>query len=407
MKKLILGIAIFAPVLLFGQGSQVNLQNQKHAGMGGAGASLIIDESTIVYNPGALSRYQGNGIQVSASAVMFKSVFQEVNSSLVSNNKNAISPPFSLFAAFGPRDSKIKFGLGVYTPYGGSVDWGTEWEGKYTLASLALRAIYIQPTVSYRLTDRLSVGGGFVYNLGQAKVERSMPVFFENGQSGLATIEGTGTGIGYNLGIHYQTDNQLAIALNYRSRVNTKLRGGDATFDVPESLRPNFPAGNKFDAELPLPATLIASVSFPLNEKLSMAVDGSYIFYSTYKELVFRYEVNTPSLQDTRSEKNYKDAGSVKVGLQHQTTDKLTLRTGAGYVFTPVREDYVYPETPDNNRVFLGGGFSYEINKKWDISGAFVYQHILKRETTNLESNLTGTYKTNIYAPGLSVSYKW
>ncbi|MBP3942444.1 outer membrane protein transport protein [Sphingobacteriaceae bacterium WQ 2009] len=407
MKKLLLGIALAAPILLFGQGSQVNLQGMKQVGMGGAGAALIIDESTIVYNPGALSRFQSNGIQINGAAVMYKSAFQEVNSGSVANTKNSISPPFSVFAAFGPQASKFKFGVGIYTPYGGGVDWGTEWEGKYNLASLALRAIYIQPTVSYRITDRLSIGGGFVYNIGQVNLERSIPVFFEDGRAGLATLKGTGTGLGYNLGIHYQTENKVAVMVNYRSRVLTKLKDGDANFDVPNSVIPNFPAGNTFNAELPLPATLVAGISFPLTERLDMAVDGSYVFYNTYKELKFDYKTNTPSLADTYSLKNYRNAQSIKVGFQHKTTDKLTLRAGTGYVRTPVRVDYVYPETPDNDRVMVNAGLTYSVSEKWEITGAFAYQHILKREATNVESQLTGTYKTNIYAPGIAVSYKW
>jgi len=87
--------------------------------------------------------------------------------------------------------------------------------------------------------------------------------------------------------------------------------------------------------------------------------------------------------------------------------DKLDLRLGAGYVYTPVQAKYVYPETPDNNRVMAAGGVTYKFSPNWQMSAAYVFQKILKRTTTNAETQLRGTYETNIHAPGISVSYYW
>src|SRR5690606_34126546 len=129
--------------------------------------------------------------------------------------------------------------------------------------------------------------------------------------------------------------------------------------------------------------------------------------YSIYQELVFDYENNTPVLQDTRSEKKYQNAFSGKAGINYEVSDKLDLRVGAGYVYTPVQPKYVYPETPDNNRVMAAGGLTYKFSPNWQLSAAYVFQKILKRTTTNAESGLRGAYETNIHAPGLSVSYTW
>jgi long-chain fatty acid transport protein len=144
---------------------------------------------------------------------------------------------------------------GVYTPYGGAVDWGDSWPGKYELNHLKLRAIYIQPTISYKLTDNLSVGAGLVYNIGMVDLARSLPLVFTGRIFCNAKLTGTGTGIGYNVGAHYNFDNNVAISLSYRSKVVTKLKKGDAEFTVPDAVAASFP-DTKFSAELPLPASL-------------------------------------------------------------------------------------------------------------------------------------------------------
>lgn len=406
MRKFLKLILIAFPCCLFGQGSQVNTQGIKALGMSGAGSALFVDESSIFYNPGALVKMDGNAVSVGASAVMYRSAFREVGSNQTHHTRFQISPPFSVFATFGPSDTWWKAGIGVYTPFGGAVDWGTDWPGKFELNSLQLRAIYIQPTLSFKLTDQFSFGGGFVYNVGLVDLSRSLPVFFADGSAGQAQLSGVGTGMGFNLGVHYHLDNEVGISLSYRSKVVTKLEGGDAEFTVPSALAASFP-NTTFDAELPLPASFNIGLSVPLSEKWDMAMDGTFIGYDIYKSLDFDYKDNTPVLTDTHQPKKYENAFSGKVGLNYKPDETLALRAGAGYVYTPVRAPYVSPETPDNNRIMASAGFTYNLSDKWDLTGAYVFQRIMERTVRSATSGLHGAYKTNIHAPGISLTYKW
>lgn len=404
MKRLLLGFLLAAPVLVFAQGSQVNTQNQKIVGMAGAGTALFIDEASMVYSPGALAKMDHNAIQVGGNAVMFRSAFQEAGSMDNYNTRFQISPPFAAYATFGPRGAFWKAGLAVYTPFGGGVDWGNDWPGRYELNSLSLRAIYIQPTVSFKLTDQFSVGGGFVYNIGSVDLSRTLPAFNPDGSPASAQLSGTGTGTGYNVGIHYNLEDQFALSISYRSKVITRLDNGDAVFNVPQTLAPNFP-NTQFAAELPLPSSLNIGIAFPIGEKVDMAIDGSLINYSIYQQLAFNYE--TDLIPNSVSEKNYENAFAGRVGINYQVSDRLALRTGAGYIRTPVRAQYVYPETPDNDRVVLSAGLTYDITPKWELNAAYAFQHVLPRTTTNVATGLRGRYETYIHAPGVSLSYKW
>lgn len=406
MRKLLFALLLASPTLTFAQGSQVNTQGIRALGMSGAGSALFVDETSIFYNPGALSKMENNAISVGASAVMYRSAFKEVGSNVQHNTKFQVTPPFSIFATIGPKNSWWKAGIGVYTPFGGAVDWGIDWPGRFELNHLAMRAIYIQPTLSFKLTENFGIGGGFVYNLGSVDLSRSIPVFDQNGNAGRAELSGVGKGMGFNVGVHYNLEDDFAISLSYRSKVITKLEDGDAEFTVPTALASSFP-NTKFSAELPLPGSFNIGLSFPVGNKLDLAADATLIGYSIYKELVFDYEDNTPVLTDTRQPKKYENAFSGKVGLNYEATDRLDLRMGAGYVYTPVRGQYVYAETPDNNRVMGSVGFTYNLSDKFDLSGAYTFQRIMERTTTNAETKLSGTYKTNIHAPGISLTYKW
>lgn len=404
MRKLLLGLLLAAPCLLFAQGSQVNTQSQKLVGMAGAGSALFIDESSIAYNPAALVKMQNNAVQIGASAIMFRSAFREAGSADTYNNRFQISPPIGAYATFGPNGSWWKAGIGVYTPFGGGVDWGMDWPGRYSLTNLSLRALYIQPTLSFRLTESFSIGGGFIYNVGFVDLGRALPAFHPDGRPATAELSGVGTGMGYNLGVHYNMEDDFAFSISYRSKVITTLEEGDVTFDVPGTIAGNFP-NTTFNSELPLPSVLNIGITFPVSQRVNMAIDGTITNYHIYETLAFEYA--SDAVPNSVSEKAYENAFSGKVGIDYQVNEGLALRTGLGYVRTPVRSGYVYPETPDNDRWVAAAGFTYEVSPKWELTGSYAFQHIMARTTTNIESGLRGSYETYVHAPGLSLTYKW
>ena len=145
MRQFYTLILLILPVWLFGQGSQVNTQGIKALGMSGAGSALFVDESSIFYNPGALVKMEGNALSLGASAVMYRSAFREFGNDQTHHTRFQVSPPFSLFATFGPSGSWWKAGIGMYTPFGGAVDWGKEWPGRFELNSLQLRRFIFNP----------------------------------------------------------------------------------------------------------------------------------------------------------------------------------------------------------------------------------------------------------------------
>lgn len=407
MKKILLSVLLSAPLWVLGQGFQVNLQGQKQIGMAGAGSALALDEASVFFNPGAVSFLEKNSISGGVNPLLFKSAFKQTGSNVTEHVKDKIAPPFEFYAVWGPKSNKWKLGVGVYTPFGGMVDWGDDWSGKYALTSLNLKAIYVQPTISVKLTDAIGIGAGFVYNHGEVDLQKAIPVNFPDGRSGKATLKGTGKGYGWNAGIYIKTLSDVTFAITHKSKVLTKLNGGTADFDVPNSLRTFFPAGNTFNASLPLPATTSLGIGVPLSQSTKLAFDVSWVQWHIYQELAFDYAVNSSSLVDTHSARNYHDGASLKVGINHQASEKLALRAGAGYAYSPVQNGYVTPEAPDANRYILSAGAGYSFTPKFEVNASFFFEDVEARKQKNIETGLDGTFKTLVYAPGISLTYKW
>ncbi len=407
MNRILSSLIFFFPTLLFAQGFQVNLQGQKQSAMAGAGSALILDESTVFFSPGAMSMVNHNAVSSGISPLKFGSAFNRTGSNSTERVKNKIATPFAAYALWGPNKAKWKLGLGVYTPFGGLVDWGNSWSGKYAVVSLDLKAIFIQPSLSYRLTENLGIGVGFVYNHGHVNLQRALPFNFSDGSDAHVKLDGSGKGYGWNGGLYYFIPDIMSISLVHHSKVVTRLENGDAIFTVPSSTESNFPTGNTFDAQLPLPSITTLGLGFPVNERISIAVDASFVNWRVYKELAFDYAENTPLLTDTRSARKYGNGGSVKVGVQHKTTEKLTIRMGTGYIMTPVKDGYVTPEVPDANRFILSVGLGYELSSNWELNASLLFEDVQSRTQTNIETGLSGTFKTHVFAPGISLGFKW
>lgn len=407
MRKLLLLLLATVPVMAFAQGFQVNLHGQKQIGMGHTGTGLLQDGASVLFNPGAVAMLPENYIQAGVSPLMFKSAFVPTGSNTQYNNANKIATPFTAYAVWGPKNSFWKLGLGVYTPFGGLTDWGTNWTGKYALESLDLKAIYIQPTISIKLADFVSIGGGFVYNHASVDLTRAIPLSSSTGADGQAELKGDGKGYGWNAGVYFKTESGVTIGITHRSKVNTTVSNGDAIFKVPASVQGNFPQPNTFNASLPLPATTSLGMGFYPCKDWTLAFDVNYVHWSVYKALAFDYATNTAVLADTYSPRNYKDAVALRFGAERRASEKVAIRFGGGIGITPVADGYVTPEAPDANRYYVTAGLGYKLTRHLDLDLSFEYENVAARKQTNIESNLSGTFKTNVYIPGLSIAYHW
>ena len=146
MKKLLAVCLLltFSSYASFGSGYQVLLQGNRTTGMGNLGVMMYSDASSLFFNPGAMGFMDHNSIQLGFNPIFATNTFwnsETENSSYTADTDNPMGTPFHLYAVWGPQDSKFKFGIGAFAPFGSGVNWGNEWAGRDLLNELTLRAI--------------------------------------------------------------------------------------------------------------------------------------------------------------------------------------------------------------------------------------------------------------------------
>lgn len=405
-KLVLLSCSLWAVVSVYSQGFQVNFQGQKQQGMGLAGTALSEDASALFYNPGGVAFVRKSEINAGFSPIFANTLFVDSASGDGYRTKSPMGTPFSAYALFGFKKlESLKVGLAVYTPFGSTIQYEDAWIGRFALTKLSLKSIYFQPTVSYKINEHFGVGAGFVISTGEVDLQKDIPVQDADGTFGHAELSGKALGFGYNVGVNAKIDNHFSLGLTYRSKVSMKVKEGDATFTVPESLSANFPSG-AFTSSLPLPSVLTLGASYDSEKRWQAVLDINYVGWKAYDTLAFDYESNTTSLTDTKSARKYKSILAFRGGVNFKATEMIAVRLGGGYGFSPVQSGYVTPESPDGNRIYGTAGLGFKFNEHFNLDLSFYYTHI-KRTDRNLESNLSGTFTTIAISPGIGLSYKW
>ena len=269
----------------FAEGYQVNNFSARQAGMANVGTAMKLGAESIYFNPAATvfqeSKFNislgATGILSSVSASTLPSMENGYKSTLTEDSDNKMSTPLHMYINYKPSE-RWAVGLGFYTPNGSSMNWGDNWSGSHLVQEINLAAYTFQPTVSFKICDRLSIGAGLMITWGNFDLSRAMlPIGAGNqtlvsgfntvnallpalgpaagltaeeiaqyqatAQQGAAyftqnlqdrsivsaRLEGSANvAIGVNAGILWDVTDQWSVAMSYRSRMNMKVDKGTA-----------------------------------------------------------------------------------------------------------------------------------------------------------------------------------
>lgn len=382
------------------EGYQINLQGARQIGMGHTGTGLNFGASSIHFNPGALG-FLSSTTEFSAggSAIFSNNTFQKSGSGYLHESDNPVGTPFYFYGASRIND-RLVAGIGITTPFGNSLVWGDDWDGRYLIQDISLKAIFFQPTVAYQLNEWISVGAGFVLAYGDVELHKALPVQNENGD-GQAELTGKTTAFGYNAGIFLQATPEFSLGLSYRSTIDMEMSEGEARFKVPASLSGQFPK-TSFNAALPMPGGIQLGAGWQATEKLLIAADLQYVLWSTYEELNFDFEAE--SVPDSYNVRNFENTLIYRMGGEYSVNELFTARLGFAYDPTPIPSDYLTPETPGANKLNYTVGASLRLASNISLDASLQYIQALEREDGYAPADFYATYNTNAVIPGVGLN---
>ncbi len=410
MKKVLILLLLISFGSIYAGGYRVALQGQRMLGMAHAGLSVFNNAETAFFNPAGMAFLDGKyNFSFGVSGIMSHVKYQNAYYYQAYETDNPIGTPFYLYAAYQATD-KVSLGLAVYTPFGSSTVWH-DWAGSDIVNEISMKVFYIQPSMTFKFSDMLSLSASLIMVYGGVTYNKNVNRYLtgDNGEKTTVQLDSGMTGAaGYDLSLAFRPTKNLSIGLNYRSSVILDAKYGKAEFDNVPSFLSNKLKTTAFSAKLPMPAEFGIGFSVKPVDKLLLAVDYNYTYWSIYKELRIDFKNDLPP---SIAEKNYKNTSSIRFGAEYQLNDNMFVRAGYYYDQSPVTKGYFSPETPSldsNNYTF---GFGYQMNKwTFDLSLLYVdgqertdYTYV-KGEGSSAHK-FGGTYVNNAIIPGIGVSY--
>ena len=423
----------FSP--LFGAGYAIAEQSVSGLGQGYAGAAALAeDASTIWHNPAGMmllgdSPTISAGVHVIVPTADFKNTgsltidatgtgFVPTQGADDSSNNVAVVPNF---AYAHPIGEDLALGLAINVPFGLRTEYSDNWVGRYVALETDLKTININPSFAYRISDKLSIGGGV--NLVTADAVLSNAIDFglitlSNANSnpvfgaaaapllpdiaanrggtkydGHIELTGDDIGYGYNFGVLYSVTETTRIGVHYRSEIDLTLEG-KANFTVPTVLDPLLGAtfsdqGGSVD--LTLPASLSISLVTELTPKLTLLLDYTWTDWSVFDELFVKYDGTLAgSSVESPIPENWDDTSRYSVGLNYQLNDEFKLRAGLVLDEAAVPSpEFRSPRIPDAERIWLALGLQWSMSEHIVID--FAYTHVFVDDaTTNNSAHTTG-----------------
>ncbi|MGL6079750.1 OmpP1/FadL family transporter [Methyloversatilis discipulorum] len=407
----LIGAALTAAFSGQALGAGFAVQNQNGAGTGTAfagAAATAEDASTVYFNPAGMTYLpMGHSVSV-AGTILHRSLdFDNTGSSQVAapfplgdegGDAGGTSLVPAAFYSYAFSD-RIRFGVGVSPTFGNKTEYDRTFMGRFQGYHTDLKAINVNPSVAFKVSDRLSLGAGISFVKLEGDIRQFAPLVLPGPTFVEAhnRLEADDTAWGFNLGVMYQPTADTRIGMTYRSRVDFRLRG-DAT------LTGVGPAQvTDVTSKVELPDTFSVAVHQQISDRWEMMGDWTWTGWSTFKSL----DVRNASTGARISNPNYdfKDSWRIGFGGAYKYSDDLKLRFGVAYDKTPVPDSDSRTLTlPDSDRVWVSIGARYKLTPTSSLDVG--YAHLFMKDedidrqtvagTTATAQFIRGSFKTSV-----------
>ena len=393
MQKMIISFVIFTTPLA-AEAAGFALAEQSGSGLGNAyagAAAIAEDASTIFSNPAGMTYIEGTQAAGALHLIKPNAEFNNDGNSvrgtarpLGGEGGNAGDLAFVPNTYFlTPINDRVKFGLGISVPFGLKTEYDKEWLGRFQGIKSELKTVNINPSLAFKVNDRLSLGFGVSAMWAQAELTNA--INFGRFGEGKGTVKGDDWGFGYNLGAIYQATNDTRLGIAYRSKVEQHLEG-KVKFQRPAGLPGAFvaaTANGDVKADVTLPETLSMSIFSRLNATWDVMADATWTRWSQFEELAI-YRANGALL--TKTPENWDNTMRYSVAVNYHYSDTIKLRAGLAYDEGAASTAFRTVRIPDNDRKWLtfGAGWQAMPATKIDVG----YAHLFISDT-DIDDNQT------------------
>ena len=393
-------------------GFQLNAQSATGLGRAFAGDAVIADNASVMSrNAAAMALFDSSQFSTGVNYIKTDINVTDVNhtyapalggdSQSLDNANNSSGTPVPNIYYIHRLNDQWAFGAGIYSNFGTTNNFDDSFGGadgprptaKRFGGTTEVKSINYALTVSYRINEQFSVGGGLDIVQGSGKLIRETGATQNPGIPNTALdVEADGIGLGWNLGAVYELDerNRFGFSYHYSPEIEAE---GDMEY-----------LGQDISSQkllMPLPSMAEFSGYHEIKDtKFAVHYSIQWIDWSAFDEL------KTSGMSEPLGEYYWQDGMHYAIGGTYFLNDAWTLR--AGYMYDTAAQDKLTSiSVPDSDRQWLSGGFSYHFEKKHTIDFGFTYLMGDDVSVSEDAGTLTATTHADAILAGVQYSYSF
>jgi long-chain fatty acid transport protein len=407
MKNLIRHSAIALALLGANQalagGLWITEYGQPTQGRAGAGEEAGNGDATDAFlNPASMSRLEQSEILVSAGVIAASVEFDVENSGIVNGDGDggdagSLAPGGSVFYA-RPLNDRWAVGVSMVALTGSVLDYNDDWAGRFQVQDVSILVIGAVPSVSYRVTDKLSVGASVPVMYSELDMDIAIPNPESplQGPEGKVNLDGNDTQVAGSLSFLYEFSERTRLGGRALSKFDFEY-DGDISADLLGQVG--------VETNLTMAALARVGLSHDLNEQWSLKATWGWDNWSELQDVFI-----TTNAGGTNLPRNWEDTYHYSVGADYHLNRQWTLRAGVAYDTDPVDAKDRTADMPLDEQIRYAMGMDYLRDTGMRISGSLVYADYGDAEIDSQKAppafGIQGDYKTNeIWFA--NVSFNW
>ncbi len=362
-----------------------------------AGAAAGGDEAmTIIHNPATAADLEGSQLFISGGVIFPNIQFDIDETNPISGNDDGgdagLNAPVGSFAyVHGNAEDRWRWGIYSGGFAGAGLDYNDRWVGRFQTTGVEILVLAVAPTLSYRLTDTISVGVAPQGYYATLDLDLAVPAVGPVPEGANATLDGDDTGFSYNVGIAWQPSDNTRIGLDYQAEVDIDFDG---------NLKGNL-SGAKVDSntELPLAAKVRLGINHNLDDQIGFWFTLGWDDWSTLDEVL----VSVPD-REAGLKKNWDDTYHYAAGFQYKLDHHWEIASGVAYDTNPVDSTDRTADLPVDRQIRYNLGARYTLRDNLTIGGYISYTDL---GSAKIESRFwSGEYEKN-GATEIAINANW
>jgi long-chain fatty acid transport protein len=385
-------------------------------GMANAGrAASALDASTAGGNPAAMTVLERSQLVTGFLGILPKAEFDVDHTSYgVGDGGNAgYFTPAATFAYVHRVNDRLRLGVMVGSYFGLGLNYGDHWSGRYYIQDGQFLTAGINPSIGYRVTDWLSIGGGITMEVAKLYNKVAVNTLLPGRSDGRLKYEDMDLGYGYNLGILVELSKKTRFGLTYRSEIDLDfsdkpdLDGEGWLLDALLGLRSQ--ARRTLGIDMTIPQAVMFSAYHQLNDRLVLCANFGWQDWSAFGQPEISISGNRTN--SFTADLKYHDTYHVALGGQYRLAPKWLMSAGMAYDTSPIKHSSDRsPTLPLDRQIRYALGLQYDLNENITIGCAYEFLDAgLGRVDKNggpFKGDLKGKYDTN-YINLLNMNIVW